>query len=386
MDVLARPSPHPCTAVLGLAALLMSAGLFAQETNFLAGGHAKFRFVGQRFGDTSLFRDVAGETALDAAAELRVNASLRHKGWSLQADYQLIALNSEFLPLGVPDDGQRWLDLTHSLHDGSRSEVLHRMDRLWLGHTGDKTTVRFGRQALSWGNGLLFSPMDLVNPFDPTTIDTEYKTGDDMLYLQYLRDNGDDVQAAWVLRRRLSDGAVDADLATAAIKYHGFAGQAEYDVLLAEDGDADVIGLGAARSIGGAVLRGDIISSKSAGDSITEALVNLSYSWTWGGRNVNGSAELYHDGRDSRYFGGMLAIEVSPLWIITPTIIANVSDSSGLVQLISQYSLSDDLSLLASFNVPLGSDGTEFRGPESGIPGRYYSFEMGVFAQLAWYF
>ena len=27
--------------------------------------------------------------------------------------------------------------------------------------------VRVGRQALSWGNGLSYAPMDLVNPFDP---------------------------------------------------------------------------------------------------------------------------------------------------------------------------------------------------------------------------
>jgi hypothetical protein len=38
--------------------------------------------------------------------------------------------------------------------------------------------------------------MDLVNPFDPASIDTEYKAGDDMLYVQYLQDNGNDMQAA----------------------------------------------------------------------------------------------------------------------------------------------------------------------------------------------
>ena len=36
------------------------------------------------------------------------------------------------------------------------------------------------------------APMDLMNPFDPATIDTEYKAGDDMLYFQYLQDGGND--------------------------------------------------------------------------------------------------------------------------------------------------------------------------------------------------
>ena len=61
--------------------------------------------------------------------------------------------------------------------------------------------MKFGRQAITWGNGLFYAPMDLVNPFDPATIDTEYKAGDDMLYLQYLQDNGNDLQAAVVVRR-----------------------------------------------------------------------------------------------------------------------------------------------------------------------------------------
>ena len=34
----------------------------------------------------------------------------------------------------------------------------------------------------------------------------------------------------------------------------------------------------------------------------------------------------------------------------------------------------------------MGGNGTEFGGPETGIPGRYLSYDVGVFAQIAWYF
>ena len=77
---------------------------------------------------------------------------------------------------------------------------------------------------------------------------------------------------------------------------------------------------------------------------------------------------------------------MSPLWMMTPTLISNVDDQSALLQLVNQYSLSDNMTFLGSLNIPLGESGTEFGGPGSGVPDRYLSFDLAVFAQLAWYF
>jgi len=370
-----------------LALFLVLAGAWATADDGMEfGGHTKLRLVGQSFGDNSLFRDVAGSTSFDTAGELRLNFSTRRNGWSFHSDYQLIALRSEFLALGLPTDDQRSFDFTSTLHDGNDDAIVHRLDRLWVGYTGNKTVVRVGRQALSWGNGLFFTPMDLVNPFDPTTIDTEYKAGDDMLYAQYLRDNGDDLQGAAVFRRSLISGDVDADEATVALKYHGFAGENEYDLLVARDHDNDVLGFGGARSIGGAVVRGDIVLTDSPTETTVELVTNVSYSWDWAGRNVSGTAEYYYDGDDEHFVAGSLMIEMSPLWMLSPTVVANAGDPSALLQLITQYSLSDNMTLLGSLNVPVGADGTDFGGADSGVPDRYLSFELGVFAQFAWYF
>ena len=43
--------------------------------------------------------------------------------------------------------------------------------------------------------------MDVFNPFDPAAVDKEYKTGDDMLYGQYLLNNGNDMQGVAMVRR-----------------------------------------------------------------------------------------------------------------------------------------------------------------------------------------
>jgi hypothetical protein len=79
-------------------------------------------------------------------------------------------------------------------------------------------------------------------------------------------------------------------------------------------------------------------------------------------------------------------IEMTPLWTITPVLLANVGDPSALLQLTSNYSLSDNMTLLGNINLPMGSSGTEFGGIESGLPGLYLSTGPGVFARFAWYF
>lgn len=366
--------------------LMFAAGAAAEDSPFEFDGHTKLRMVGQTYPSDSLFRDLAGSSSVDAIAEARLNLGAKSSGWSFRADYQLLGIHSKFLSLGLPNDDRRLFDLTEVISDGSEHAWLHRLDRLWAGYAGRKVVVRAGRQALSWGNGLYFHPLDLVNPFDPTTIDTEYKTGDDMLYGQYLRDNGHDLQAAAVFRRDPLNGDRDSDQGTVALKYHGFAGEYEYDLLVGENIGDTVLGLGAVGSLGGAVWRSDLVVTDADDETRVELVANLSYSWTWSGKNVSGAGEYYRSGDDRNYFAGSLMVELSPLWTLTPTLVGNFDDPSALLQIITQYSLGDNATFLGSLNLPLGGSGTEFGGPETGIPGRYLSYDAGIFAQLAWYF
>ena len=79
-------------------------------------------------------------------------------------------------------------------------------------------------------------------------------------------------------------------------------------------------------------------------------------------------------------------IELLPLWSVTPTLLVNASDPSALLQLMSSYSLSDNMTFLGSINLPIGPNGSEIGGAEAVVPGQYRSIDWGVFAQLAWYF
>ncbi len=415
--------------LLGVFSLTCSNSLRADETRFELGGHTKARLIAQTFPSDSIFHDLAGSDSLDLETDLRLNLEADQGPWSFDASYQLFALygdSVEFsrnLPPGlglianrIPDDERRLFDLTSVISDDDKFVSLHRLDRLWFGYANEKTVVRFGRQAISWGNGLFFSPMDIVNPFDPTAIDTEYKTGDDMLYGQFLRDNGDDVQAAMVFRRNPVTGETDSEESSVSIKYHGVSDNAEYDVLAAlNHGDA-MIGIGGNRNIGGAVLRGDVVVSYTGSDTIVQLVTNLSYSWIWGGKNVSGAIEYFYNGFGQKdgaydlpslatnpdlldrlfrgelfsigrhYLAGSLMIEVTPLWLLTPNVFFNIEDGSALVQIISQNDLNENLAFLGSLNVPVGPKGTEYGGLESGIADRYLSTDLSVFAQIAWYF
>ena len=421
----------PIKDLIGLAiiAAIVPAVSLAENADYEVGGHVKTRLLADAFPDDSVFNQLTGDNAVDVENVMRLNFSASKGSWSFDTAYQLFAgygdrieysrsfpSDSGFLPNRLPNDDRRLMNLTSVIEDDDKFAALHRLDRLSAGYTNDKTVVRLGRQAITWGNGLFFSPMDIVNPFDPTAVDTEYKTGDDMLYGQYLRNNGHDVQAAFVFRRDVVSGDPDRDKGTAAVKYHGIAGDAEYDLLVARNYTRPTFGIGGNRSIGGAVLRGDLVIADSSSGSRVQLVTNLSYSWMWGGKNVSGVVEYYFtefglkDGNydlsnllqntdllerlargesftlGRHYIAGGLSIELTPLWVLTPNLFTNLEDGSALVQIVSRNSLSQNVEFLGALNVPLGPSGSEFGGIESEMAGLYFSTDFSLFAQVAWYF
>jgi len=217
---------------LVLPALLLGPAAVAADWELT--GHLKTRLVAEAFPRDSLFRDLSGSTASGLTLDGRLNLDARQGPWSIRAAGQLVTEWGDRVELerrlagsgglAVPaagGDSRRLMDLTETLHDEDRLRVTGRLDRLSLGYTSERTVVRIGRQALTWGNGLYYTPLDIVNPFDPATIDTEFKAGDDLVYAQYLKGNGDDVEAAVVFRRDPASGEAGSGERTAALRYNG---------------------------------------------------------------------------------------------------------------------------------------------------------------------
>ncbi len=397
-------------------------------------GHLKYQAAYTRYPADSVFRQYAGSDALDHTLDSRFNFSAAPSGdsrWDFNVAYQLMGVygDGRELPaaqtglLGtapLPSDRTRLFDLADTIEENDDYALVHRLDRFNAGYTGEKFVARFGRQAISWGNGLLFTPMDIFNPFDPTLFDKEYKTGDDMLYSQYLRDNGHDIQLVSVFRRDPSSRDVEAEQGSLAVKYHALLGSSEFggselDLLAASHYDDTVLGIGGNTALGGAVVSGDIVYTDTGENAYTSYVAGLSYSWVWWEKNFSGIAEFYHNdfglsdinsatdllarpdlleriergelyalGRD--YLAMSVTVELTPLFLLTPNIFANLHDSSALVQLSAQYNWKQNLQWLFAASIPTGSDGSEFRGIRTGVTDQYFSYDAQVLAKLSWYF
>jgi len=417
-------------SLLSIALLLATGSTVTQaaDPSYSYTGHMKYRSVLTDYPGDSLFLDFIDDPpAWDNSANLRFNGMVGKDAWGGRADYQLFTLHGDsvelfqqspglgLLPGGVPDDRFRVMDLTHIIDESDGSITGHRFDRLFFDHTTEKTVLRVGRQAISWGNGLFYNPMDFFNPFDPAAIDKEYKTGDDMIYGQYLQQSGNDWQGVWVGRRD-PGGDVTSKVSSTAAKYHAFVGELEIDALLALHFDDPVAAIGGVANAGGGVVRADIIMTHTDSDDFVSSVANYSYSWVGFGKNMSGIFELYYNGfgisngdysqanlgrhqelasRLARgeiftlgrnYFAAGLTIELTPLWLFNPTLFTNLNDQSGQLQLTSLHDIKQDIQLILALNLPWGEPGTEFGGIDSGVAGRPLSVGASAFAQLAWYF
>jgi hypothetical protein len=390
-------------------------------------GHIKPQATLVNLPFDSRLQDFSDDPMRDIGLDLRANLSGNESSWSWRGDYQLLALQGDQIELAqhyplagfrvtrLLDDERRLFDLTDQLVDHDDRVVVQRLDRLYLGHTSDRTVLKIGRQAISWGNGLIYNPVDFFNPFDPAAIDTEYKTGDDMIYAQYLLDSGDDLQAVWVVRRDTDDDVTD-EVASLALKYHLFSDAHEMDLLIAEHYDQQIAALGGSVDIGDAIWRGDLMVTKTDDDSIVSGVLNWSYSLLAWSRNLTTTLEYFHSGfgiddghydpaslaanpelltRLERgelftlarnYLAGAATIELTPLWQLTTSLFRNLDDDSMLLQLFSRHDLQQNLELLLALNLPTGDDGSEFGGIDSDIADRPVAIGASAFAQLGWYF
>lgn len=408
-----------------LAVCLLSLNTYAQGyTNWH--GHLKYEWHLNGYNDDSVFYPYLGRDAFDQAGNFRLNFDWSNNAWSFDTDYQFYAEHGELnearhelsavggMTNGQSSDDRRLMDLTREIKNSGRTRLVHRLDRFHVNYTSDTTVIRVGRQAVSWGNGLLYNPMDFLNPFDPTAVDKEYKTGDDMIYGQYLLPNGNDIQLLAVARRDVTTGDLETEEHSVGVKYHGFIGEREIDILLAEHYQDSVVGLGLSSSLAGAVWRSDVVYTRTDDDNYWSGVTNLSYSWMSFGKNTSGQIEYFYNGfgqpdgdysdlqyneelllriqrgelfnYSKQYLASSITLELTPLITFTPGVFHNLDDSSSLIQFIGNVNLSQNWQSFLAVNIPIGKKGTEYRGMRSGMDGRYISNQYSFIAQVAWYF
>jgi len=412
------------------ALLLAAVSAEGQTEGWQYGGHLKYQYSFTDYRETDVAAMFGEDPANDHSFDGRLKAEWRGRGFDFAAHYEVLALAGDSVKTrralvatgllasgtvsGLPDDRHRLFDLTDDFIDDSRAAAVQRLDRLSVGYTSGSATLRFGRQAVSWGNGLAFQVLDFVNPFSPIAIDKDYKTGEDMLYGQWQWAGSGDTQLMLLPRRDPLTRDLDHEQASQALKQHARVAGFDIDALVARHYDQTLLGFGVVRSVGGAVWRFDALHTDVPGrDDVWSLVTNLDYSWVLFGKNMYGFAEYYRNGFGSAHNSSYLAadpeltarlargelytvgrdyaafgvqIELSPLVNVFASVIQNLNDASRYLQLRGVYDWRQDTQFMAGFNLPDGERGSEYGGLPTGLPGTWFAPGHSLYLRAAYYF
>jgi hypothetical protein len=376
------------------------------------GGHFKVRGSTSWPDDESYFQPVGTDPLYDGTIETRLTSRVFFGAWGIfEIHYENILSGGDtrrklkalehmypnlftgsLLRIAPLEDDRRFMDLTKTIKEDGDSVWYHRLDRLSLTIVPKWGVLSVGRQAVTWGNGLLFNPMDLFNPFSPADIERDYKVGDDLLLTQFSMRRIGDFQFLYVPRRDPMSGDVQWDQSSLAGKLHIALGTTEFDIMTAVHYEDTVVGFGSAGYLGGAAWRIDTVWTFLEQDRGTQDYVslvaNIDYSWIWWERNFYGFIEFYFNGLGEdqytealvdpdlserlergelytlgrAYLSGHIRVEVHPLFNLYLTVINNLADPSGILQPRAVWDAAEDIQLTLGGTLYYGQEGTEYGG------------------------
>lgn len=400
------------------------------------GGHLNLAGSASRPDSQSCYGRAGARTTFDGTLDLRLKAT-RHftAGGYFEAHYEGVLSGGETrrktfelfetnsaLPAtllagnAAANDDRRLFDLTWTVDEDPDYLFYQRLDRLSLTLQPEWGTVRLGRQALTWGNGFRFNPMDLFNPFAPSDIIRDYKLGDDMASVQLTLPTERDLQLLYVPRRDPRSGRVTRAAASLAGCLHGMLQRLEYDLMAARHYDDHIIGIGTSGTLAEAAWRLDATWTLADGvtrsDNYLSLVANLDTAWNWFGINCYGFVEFFHHGLGRsdyaaavsdpdiqarlergemftlgrNYLATDLHIEIHPLVRLAVGTLTNTDDPSGLLQPRLTWDMTSDLQVLAGAQLYYGGNGTEFGGFR--WPGGTCRWQPadGLYLRLSWYF
>ena len=370
-------------------------------------------FVESRLMGTLYFSDwMVLETHYEAVA---AGGETRRKGNDLELRYPLL-----FTDFTEPlDDDQRLVDLTSVVVDQDSYMVSHRLDRLNLTLYPEWGTICLGRQAVTWGHGFLFNPMDLLNPFAPTDVVRDYKIGDDLALARLPMSHWGDIEFVYAPRRNREDRDVKWDHSSVAAKTHIYVDDwdLDIDVMAAKHYEDHVVGAGAVGYLGDTAWRLDatwtFLHERYRGRQGYVSLVaNMDYSWIWWDLNWYGYLEFAYSGLSDNeyqqvythesiaqrvgrgelhllgrtYVAAHVDVELHPLVRVYVTTLTNTADPSGTVMPRVVWNADQDLDVTLGAILSWGRSGTEFGGstiPQTNISTRPVN---SLYLLLSWYF
>jgi hypothetical protein len=250
--------------------------------------------------------EVLSLSTLRARLDWRASSSFR---LVIHDELQFLAGSAELdagqgpLALGQGRRAPLWAPLDWELASSPRSLLTDRIDWLWARASEGPLQVTLGRQPVTLGCGVLWTPIDLLAPFSPLQIDTEFKPGVDALRVDAQASSRLSLTALGVLGRWAGPEAFRADRAGSAglLRLEAGLPRTHLGVMAGYIRRDLVGGLDATRDLGGADAHGAVtvtyvpeVERRVRGQAVfTRVLAGLT---VHPGHNVNATVEFYYNG------------------------------------------------------------------------------------------
>ena len=305
---------------------------------------------------------------------------------------------------GVGQSVPQWVDLNWEGEQADGLTVQGQTDRLLMKANVGIADLTLGRQAITFGTGRFFTPIDLVNPFHPATVDTEYKPGTDAfrsdvyvnetsVWTSVVAYTGTDDEDAWVVASYGGWTVGVTDLGVFGALF-----------FTPESGlENRVLGLSSASSIGAVGVYGDASLTLSEEDAFGRAVLGADYRAT---PTTTLNLEGYYQGNGASSVDDYLgmfqsdAMTRGEIWALgqsygalavmqelTPTLqgslaaLVNLQDASSLVLPSVDVSVSDNVAWTSGAFIGVGQ-----RPDEGGIQSEFGLYPNMFFTQMRAYF
>jgi hypothetical protein len=355
---------------------------------------------------------------------VRPKLELRRQSFEVIVHDELTS-SASTLPLGelggaLPiADGARtpsFLPLDWSAIDHVSFSLYDRLDWLYARFTAGAFAFTVGRQPLTLGRGKLWTPEDLLAPFRPLALNTEYKPGVDAARLDWslgdgaslllLGSLGTTTQRSFHADRTGSAALVRGELALGRLRLGAQGGLVHGDTVGALDFFVDLPHGADLHGVGTLALVGDAARRPYARRGFTRALLGGSFEPL---AHVLATAELYYSGSGGRapddywagfesarfssgespnvgrlYAGLACAWQAHALLAVNGSLLSNLEDGSFLLGPGLDYSLAQNTQIMAGALVAFGRgvrarDGAPEAGSEFGSYPDVYHFDIKLY-------
>jgi len=355
-------------------------------------------------------------TAGESMLRLRIEPEIRASGnttFSVAYEQRLHYASAPAVGIGVigilPSEVAtpfRMEPLVWRVNESAKGTWRHEIDRANAQVRLRRADLTFGRQAIGWGRGVMFTAIDLFAPFSPLEVDREWRSGVDA------------VRADIKLTDRSSIDLVGAfgdtlDRSAFAARARGYAGDVDVEIAVGRRGQDLFGGLTSSAAIGDAEVHGEAaafrVPSGFDHDVVWKVVVGGSYRFPIGA-GILAYAEYHYSGFGAERPEEILALLTAPSFVgrfvrgdmqllsrhavgvtgsyeASPEIaysgqwLHNPGDHSGIVAPAMTYTFNDAVSLLGSVHVSYG------RAPDGGVlRSEYGAAPLSGLLQLRWYF